>query len=489
MSISPFKWPLWWRVSVLINVSFYNLLGNAWCSGLSPIFGLIMQDLHCSQSQASDLATYALLSLGLSNLFALPMSSLIGKRFTVLGSLVLFIACNIWSAEAASYDSLRNSRILGGLAGGLVEALGPIIVAETFPSHQLARAMVVYVGFLAAGSAVGPLVAGAVGVGLGSWRWYLRILSIMTGANLIASILMLPETTHDLDELHVPENAALDDDNTVQKPSTTSIEDIRTPSLADTTMESTPSINLGKEYMSRSFSSDYIPLRWKEMPLRLIQPLQLLSAPQVLVTVYVFGLTIGWTVIISIIISFVYASPPLLWNSRSIGLINISSLIGLLVGLPVGGYFADLLFIRSTRGRTREPDPRSRLPIIVLGALVSPSGCLILGYGLRHPDSWVMVCVGWCLLAFGLTGSANVLLTYSATSMPSRTGDIGVLVNVMKNCLAFSVSYASLPWMQAMGSVKQFAIMAALLWLGYFLAIPVWLWSKFLIRRSARYAQ
>ncbi|VTO81496.1 unnamed protein product [Fusarium graminearum] len=485
MSISPFKWPLWWRVSVLINVSFYNLLGNAWCSGLSPIFGLIIQDLHCSQTQASALATYALLALGLSNLFALPMASLIGKRFTVLGSLVFFIACNIWSSEASSYESLRNSRIVGGLAGGLVEALGPIIVAETFPTHHLARAMVVYVGFLAAGSAIGPLVAGAVGVGLGSWRWYLRILSILTGANLIASILMLPETIHDLDELHLPADAVSGDDITGQKPSTTSIEDVRTPSLAETA----PSIDFGKEYKSRSFSADYVPLRWRDMPHRLIQPLQLLSAPQVLVTVYVFGLTIGWTVIISIIVAVVYASHPLLWDSRSIGLLNISSLIGLLAGLPVGGYFADLLFIRSTCGHTREPDPRSRLPIMALGALVSPSGCLILGYGLRHPESWILVCVGWCLLAFGLTGAANVLLTYSANSIPSRTGDIGVLVNVMKNCLAFSVSYASLPWMQAMGSVKQFAIMAALLWFGYTLTIPVWLWSKFLIRRSAMYIE
>jgi hypothetical protein len=42
--------------------------------------------------------------------------------------------------------------------------------------------------------------------------------------------------------------------------------------------------------------------------------------------------------------------------------------------------------------------------------------------------------------------------------------------------------------MQAMGPVKQFAIMAALLWFGYFLAIPIWLWSKFFIRRSAMYA-
>ncbi|KAM0543492.1 hypothetical protein ACHAPJ_012290, partial [Fusarium lateritium] len=328
--------------------------------------------------------------------------------------------------------------------------------------------MVVYVGFLAAGSAIGPLVAGTVGVSLGSWRWYLRILSIFLGFNLLGSILMLPETVHDVNELHVPSimNMSRNTNTTEPKPTTTSIEDIRIPSTAGTSTEDIPSIPLRKEWIARSFSSEYIPLEWKKMPILLIQPLQLLAAPQVLVTVYVFGLTIGWTVIISIILSFTYASPPLLWNARSIGLLNVSTLIGLLVGLPFGGYFADLLFIRSTRGHTRDPDPKSRLPMILLGALVSPAGCLILGHGLRRPDSWIQVCVGWSLLAFGLTGSANVLLTYSVNSIPSRAGDIGVLVNVMKNSLAFGVSYASLSWMQAIGPSKQFAIMAALLWLG-----------------------
>ncbi|KAF4965564.1 hypothetical protein FSARC_6649 [Fusarium sarcochroum] len=368
-------------------------------------------------------------------------------------------------AEAPNYASLRNSRILGGLSGGLVEALGPIIVAETFPSHQLARAMVVYVGFLAAGSAIGPLVAGAVGVGLDSWRWYLRILSIFTGLNLLGTILMLPETVHDVNELHVPSVMNSGQGTTELKPSATSIEDVRIPTTPGTSTEEIPYVPSRREWIERSFT------------------------PQVFVAIYIFGLTIGWTVIISIILAATYASPPLLWNARSIGLLNVSSLVGLLVGLPFGGYFADLLFIRSTKGRTREPDPRSRLPMMFLGALISPSGCLILGHGLRHPSAWVQVCVGWCLLAFGLTGSANVLLTYSVNSIPSRAGDIGVLVNVTKNCLAFGVSYASLSWMQAMGPFNQFAIMAALLWLGYLLVLPIWLRSKTLIRRTSVYAK
>ena len=59
--------------------------------------------------------------------------------------------------------------------------------------------MVVYVGFLAAGSSVGPIVAGAVADGLGSWQWFFRILAIAIALNLASSVAMLPETTADRD--------------------------------------------------------------------------------------------------------------------------------------------------------------------------------------------------------------------------------------------------------------------------------------------------
>ncbi|KAJ4136596.1 hypothetical protein NW768_004213 [Fusarium equiseti] len=294
---------------------------------------------------------------------------------------------------------------------------------------------------------------------------------------------MLPESAHSADEGRDPPQEVSGEATMEHKPTTAAIEDAGSLPPASE-MSPTP---LREEWISRSFGLDCIPLHWTRMPSLLVQPLQLLTAPQVLVTVYVFGLTIGWTVITSVLISLIYASPPLLWKARSIGLLNLSSLLGLLVGLPFGGYFADLLFLRSAHMNISGPDPRSRLPMVLLGALISPTGCLVLGHALRRADSWIQVCVGWSLLAFGLTGSANILLTYSVNSMPSRAGDIGVLVNVMKNCLAFGVSYASDPWMQAMGVFKQFAIMSALLWLGYLLVIPIWFWSQAIVRKSTAY--
>ncbi|KAH7021918.1 hypothetical protein EDB80DRAFT_744565 [Ilyonectria destructans] len=350
-----------------------------------------LQQFHCSQSEASDLATYALLTLGISNLFALPLASLIGKRYAILISLALFIACNIWSGEVSSYSALRNSPTLGGLAGE-------------------------------------------------SWRSYLRIPSIFTGLNFFGSILMLPETTHDVVE---PSGTSMRNTRVpVQNPTSTTIEDAYSPPVTD--------------WLSRSFSNDYVPLELKNRAHRLVQPLQLLAVPQVLVMVYMFGLTIGWTVIISIILAMMYAQPPLLWNSRSTGLLNVSSLLSLLIRFPFGGYFADLLFIMSMRGGTRDPDPASRLPMILLGALISPVGFLVLGHALRHPGvsgKGIFRPAGLDIVALGRAVACNGRLSVVASSrLPGALGSSrlemapAVLVLMLSDTSTWDGFEHAIPW-------------------------------------------
>jgi hypothetical protein len=238
--------------------------------------------------------------------------------------------------------------------------------------------------------------------------------------------------------------------------------------------------------MIRSFSLRYVEMDW-EMALRnFYRPYQLIVLPHVLVTTLIFGLTIGWTVLVSIIVSLTYAQPPLLWGPLKVGLMAVGPLVGLLVGLPFGGAAADFLFNRAARCGNDVPNPRSRLPAMLMGALVSPAGCVLLGYALRAPSDWVPVAIGWAMLSIGLTSSANVLLTYAVDTVPSRASHIGTVVNLTKNCLAFGVSYTSVSWAEAMGSVGQFGLMAGVLWLAYLPVILVWIYSDNLVRMSVR---
>ncbi|KAF4815782.1 putative MFS-type transporter [Colletotrichum tropicale] len=481
-SSSVMHWPLSWRIWILLNVSFYNLLGNAFAAGVSPLFSLIIKELHCTSEEASQLSTYVLLTLGLSNILALPAASLIGKRYTILISLLFFLAFCLWGAEAPTFNSLRASRILGGLAGGLVEALGPSIVAETFPESQLASAMVVYVGLLAAGSSLGPIVAGVVAEGVNDWRWYFRILAVLIFVTLLGSLLMLPETR--IDDQTPIEISTDNEDNLKRLGSNTKCTEVEEARQRT----GNELLSTKRQWWLRSFTGAYVDMNWKLAMTSFVQPVQLLVAPQVLITTLVFGFTIGWTVLVSILVAVVYAQPPMLWTARPVGLLSVGTLLGLLIGLPIGGALADFLYGKAARKNKHMPNPASRLPAVVIGGIISPAGCIVIGYGLDSPENWVSVSVGWGMLATGLTCSANVLLTYAVDTMPSRASHIGVLVNLIKNCVGFGVSYAAITWMEQMGPVKQFGIMAGVLWALYLLVIPVYFFSEVIIRRTASLA-
>ncbi|KAK0370007.1 hypothetical protein CLIM01_12642 [Colletotrichum limetticola] len=482
MESSVLGWPLSWRIWILLNVSFYNLLGNAFAAGAPPLFSRIIAELHCTSEEASQLSTYVLLTLGLSNIFALPAASLIGKRYTILISLVMFFVFCLWSGEATTFNNLRCSRILGGLAGGLVEALGPSFVEEAFPNKQLASAMVVYVGLLAAGSSVGPIISGLVADGTGDWRWYFRILSALIFITFVGSLIMLPETRADSPKTaEVELNPVITEDNPKGLPLSPTYAEVE-----NANQQGFPGPReLGKQWRLRSFSTAYVDMDWKLAASSLFQPLQLLGAPQVIVTTLVFGLTIGWTVLVSILLSVVYSPPPLLWGARDVGLLSVGPLVGLLIGLPIGGALADYLFNRDTRRNGGKQDPASRLPAVIIGGLISPAGCLVIGYGLASPEKWAQVSVGYGMLATGLTCSANVLLTYAVDTMPPRASHIGVLVNLIKNSVGFGVSYAATSWMAQAGPVAQFGTMAGILWAVYLLVIPLYFFSETVIRKTA----
>lgn len=59
-------WPLWWRMTILLNLSLYITMGNIYTSGLSPVFGFIAHQMNVSVTEASHLATYPVLSIGVA---------------------------------------------------------------------------------------------------------------------------------------------------------------------------------------------------------------------------------------------------------------------------------------------------------------------------------------------------------------------------------------------------------------------------------------
>jgi len=138
-----------------------------------------------------------------------------------------------------------------------------------------------------------------------------------------------------------------------------------------------------------------------------------------------------------------------------------------------------MLSQRQTKLANGENNPRSRLPLIILGFLISPTGLVISGYCLRPEHfSWIGFAVGLAMLGSGLTSSSNIVTTYCVDSFRTKAGHIGVVINVVKNSIGFGVSYAAIPWYTKQGPVSQFGTMVGLLWASYLRVIPLYFYYK-----------
>lgn len=375
----------------------------------------------------------------------------IGGRYTMILGLTIFTACFFWQAGAQSYDSLLAARVVGGLGGGVVESMGPMIVVMLFPQECIGRAMSVYTWALGGGTVFGPLFAGYMIEGLGSWRYPQYLFGAMSALNLIGCIVVFPEPLVNIRMAGEPplpavSAAIMETDglrmHSLKGTSQSGHQEVEaTPPVMDTPPTSWRSLWLRRSFFVR-FSHHHPVDGWLPM---LGSPYRLLATPAVLVTVLAFGVTISTTIAISILVSLTFAQPPLLWSTGTIGLYNISVLVGLCAGIPIGGVLADGFHTRF-RKRNGYHKPEAAMPLLVPLAVTTPLAIALIGNGLAKQWHWAATGVLWAVININLTGGCTVLISYATDIYPEKAVDVGVVVNVVKNAIAAGVSFAAVDW-------------------------------------------
>lgn len=101
-----------------------------------------------------------------------------------------------------------------------------IKIADLFFERHYSSAMAVYAAALSGGSQIGPVIAGYL-IKARGWRWFFILCSILAAANLVSTILLLPETIYEGGE----EAEAADD---TEKEPQSFLENVRTQSQTGT---------------------------------------------------------------------------------------------------------------------------------------------------------------------------------------------------------------------------------------------------------------
>lgn len=426
----------------------------------------------------------------IQNLWAVPAVANFGARYTMIFGLAVFTAGFFWQAASENYDSLLAARIVGGLGGGVVESMGPMIVVMLFPPEYLGRAMSIYTWSLGAGTVFGPLFAGYMIEGLGSWRYPQYLFGVMSALNMAGSILMFPEPIMNIRVrgepplFSAPDSSYGEEDPVISKKGreTISLENLGPErSVQDEQREfAAPSpipfatwTNLWtKRSFFLGFTHHHPVSGWLSMALA---PYRMLAVPAVVLTVLLFGVSISTNIATSILVSLTFSKPPMLWSTDLVGLFNLFVLGGLCAGILIGGLLSDRMIASYTR-RKGYHKPESTLPLLLPLGIVIPLATVLIGHGLANGWHWAAIGVLWGLVNVNMTSGCTILISYATDIYPAKAIDIGVVVNVLKNAIAAGISFAVVDWWTKDGWYMFLAL--ALVKFFIFVSVtPLWIWG------------
>ncbi|KAL5338155.1 major facilitator superfamily domain-containing protein [Aspergillus crustosus] len=179
----------------------YIVFSASWAGFFSPVssqiyfpaLNSVADDLGVSSALINLTLTSYMIFQGISPMFVGDFADKAGRRPAYLVCFLIYIAANIGLALQDNYAALFVLRCLQSAGSSTTIALSAGVVADI----SIAAERGSYMGFVTAGSllgpALGPVIGGLLSQYLG-WRSVFWFLTIFAGAFLVPFILFMPET-------------------------------------------------------------------------------------------------------------------------------------------------------------------------------------------------------------------------------------------------------------------------------------------------------
>ncbi len=162
--------------STMVNVAVPTIMGT---------FGV-------GQSEAQWMSTAFLAAMTASQLLGAWVTSILGPRGGYLAAVALFIVGSLVGAWAPNIDILIFSRVLQGLAAGVVQPIAMVTIFRVFPARQRGLALAIYGMGIMLAPIMGPVVGG-ITIDATSWRFLFFIPLPIAGLAILLGTLFMPE--------------------------------------------------------------------------------------------------------------------------------------------------------------------------------------------------------------------------------------------------------------------------------------------------------
>ncbi|KAI1379745.1 MFS general substrate transporter [Hypoxylon crocopeplum] len=395
---NPKNWSAAWNWSAVAITSLGSFVSLSSSTLIAPALKSISHDLDMDTSTGQIALSIFILPWGLGPLIWAPLGETFGRKPVWLGGCVLYILANTLCGQTNSAGALTVTRLIAGFGASASLATAMPVLSDCWRAEERGRSLAV--------STSAPLVGPAVGP-----RWAFYILSMFSALLLLAALFMFRETHS---ETILRRRAARLDRKSNEK------------STEWRTML-TKGTSLGI-------------LSNMERPLRLLYQDRVVQ-----IVVLYFGYNFGNCYI-------VLSTFANLWITRygqsttDSGLHYIALAIGYLAAGHGGGILMDRIWRRlhARDGRngsncdSDRPVPEYRVPLMLLGGVLTPIGLLWYGWTAETRQFWLLPDIGVAILGFGFILTTQALQAYVMDAFPHCVGSASAATQLFRGVAGFA---------------------------------------------------
>ncbi|OXM86985.1 MFS transporter [Paenibacillus rigui] len=163
---------------------------------VSGILHIIAQDLHISIALAGQLITAYSLAFAIGTPILVSLTSRIGRKKVLLGSLVVFLLGCLLSFGSSEISILMASRMMLGVSSGVYLVVAFSAAAKLVPAENLGRA----IGTIVLGFSTAMILGVPIGIAITNWMSWHAIFMILCMFSLVIAFViwrLLPEIEGD----------------------------------------------------------------------------------------------------------------------------------------------------------------------------------------------------------------------------------------------------------------------------------------------------
>lgn len=476
----PLRWLRWKKEYQLYLLTFWGFIQSVSTIWSGPIWDLWVEMFGCTYNQLNIMSGLCFVFIAVGCVTLQPCALKLGKRFVYLICTLFQIIGNVIYAKATGVNHLYAASAFVGFGSAPMYSLIEISVMDFYFQHQRASKISYLVFALYGGVALGPLAAGYVTDGLG-WKWCPYIMVIIFSVTFIVQFFTMEDTTF----------------RRVETP-----EDFQTVILEQIKSRESQALDLGKSHPSRvevelhedddSSIDQSIPKRpyWNRMNIFslahadprswfwvIFKPFWLASFPAVVWCGILQAVQQMWLTLISSTQAQFYSEPPYNFGNSAIGLTNLSTFVGIILGLWYGGWFVDKVTLYLSRKNNGIMEPEFRLWNMVIPVGINVCGLLSYGLGFLNKVHWAVPCIlGQGSLGFSMAAVTGIAYTYCSDSYPNLVGEGIVFISFINNAVATVFTFFISDWMDRDGLVLMtwLLFLIAMVVNGSFLAFTIW---------------